>query len=578
MLIRLLRTFLSPYRAQLAGVVALQLVSVIAMLYLPSLNADLIDNGVTKGDIGYIWNTGLWMLAVTVVQIVASASSVYLGAQAAMRAGRDLRAALVHRVGTFSAREVGMFGAPSLITRNTNDVQQVQLLVVMSVTVLVMAPIMCVGGIVMALREDLQLSWLLLIAVPALALAMGFVVVRLVPGFRQVQERIDAVNRVLREQITGIRVVRAFVRERQEIWRFSLANNDLTEASLRVGRLMALMFPVVLLISNLTTVAVIWFGGHLIDRGELQIGALSAMLAYILQILMAVMMASFMAVMAPRAAVSADRIGAVLDTESSVREPLAPLPFAGDPGVVEFDAAEFAYPGAEKPVLSGISFRVEPGTTTAIVGSTGAGKTTLVALVPRLIDVTAGAVRLGGTDVRELDLEIMRGQIGLVPQKAYLFSGTIASNLRYGDPDATDEQLWQALEIAQAADFVRAMPDGLDTPVAQGGTTVSGGQRQRLAIARALVRRPRVYVFDDSFSALDVATDARLRAALRPVTRDASVIIVAQRVSTIREADQIVVLEDGRMAGIGTHEQLLRDCPEYQEIVASQLGAQEEAR
>ncbi|AXK86955.1 ABC transporter ATP-binding protein [Nocardia farcinica] len=578
MLIRLLRTYLSPYRAQLAGVVALQLVSVIAMLYLPSLNADLIDNGVTKGDIDYIWHTGLWMLAVTAVQIVASASSVFLGAQAAMSAGRDLRAALVHRVGTFSAREVGLFGAPSLITRNTNDVQQVQLLVVMSVTVLVMAPIMCVGGIIMALREDLKLSWLLLIAVPALALAMGLVVARLVPGFREMQARIDVVNRVLREQITGIRVVRAFVRERQETWRFGLANTDLTEASLRVGRLMALMFPVVMLISNVTTVAVIWFGGHLIDDGELQIGSLTAMLSYIMQILMAVMMASFLAMMAPRAAVSADRIGAVLTTESSVVPPEFPKPFAGDPGRVEFAAAEFAFPGAEKPVLRGIRFTVEPGTTTAIVGSTGAGKTTLLNLIPRLIDVTAGAVYVGGTDVRELDMELLREQIGLVPQKAYLFSGTVASNLRYGRPDATDEELWRALEIAQAADFVRDMPQGLETPVAQGGTTVSGGQRQRLAIARALVRRPRVYLFDDSFSALDVATDARLREALRPETRDASVIIVAQRVSTIRDADQIIVLEDGEMAGIGTHEQLLRDCAEYQEIVASQLSAQEEVR
>ncbi|VFA93602.1 Putative multidrug export ATP-binding/permease protein SAV1866 [Nocardia farcinica] len=578
MLIRLLRTYLSPYRAQLAGVVALQLVSVIAMLYLPSLNADLIDNGVTKGDIDYIWHTGLWMLAVTAVQIVASASSVFLGAQAAMSAGRDLRAALVHRVGTFSAREVGLFGAPSLITRNTNDVQQVQLLVVMSVTVLVMAPIMCVGGIIMALREDLKLSWLLLIAVPALALAMGLVVARLVPGFREMQARIDVVNRVLREQITGIRVVRAFVRERQETWRFGLANTDLTEASLRVGRLMALMFPVVMLISNVTTVAVIWFGGHLIDDGELQIGSLTAMLSYIMQILMAVMMASFLAMMAPRAAVSADRIGAVLTTESSVVPPEFPKPFAGDPGRAEFAAAEFAFPGAEKPVLRGIRFTVEPGTTTAIVGSTGAGKTTLLNLIPRLIDVTAGAVYVGGTDVRELDMELLREQIGLVPQKAYLFSGTVASNLRYGRPDATDEELWRALEIAQAADFVRDMPQGLETPVAQGGTTVSGGQRQRLAIARALVRRPRVYLFDDSFSALDVATDARLREALRPETRDASVIIVAQRVSTIRDADQIIVLEDGEMAGIGTHEQLLRDCAEYQEIVASQLSAQEEVR
>lgn len=575
MLIRLLRAHLYPYRAQLAGVVALQLVSVISMLYLPSLNADLIDNGVTKGDIGYIWTTGLWMLAVTGVQIVASAFSVYLGAQAAMGAGRDLRGALVHRVGTFSAREVGMFGAPSLITRNTNDIQQVQLLIVMSATILVMAPIMCVGGIVMALREDLGLSWLLLIAVPALALAMGVVVARMVPGFRDMQERIDAVNRVLREQITGIRVVRAFVRERQETWRFGVANSELTEASLRVGRLMALMFPTVMLISNVTAVAVIWFGGHLIDSGEMQIGSLTAMLSYILQILMAVMMASFLAMMAPRAAVSADRIGEVLATESSVLPPRLPQPFKGDPASIDLQFCEFAFPGAEKPVLRAIRFQVEPGTTTAIVGSTGSGKTTLLNLIPRLIDVTDGAVYVGGTDVRHLDLEVLREQIGLVPQKAYLFSGTVASNLRYGNPDATDEELWRCLEIAQAADFVREMPQGLETPVAQGGTTVSGGQRQRLAIARALVRRPRIYLFDDSFSALDVATDARLREALEPETENASVIIVAQRIATIRDADQIIVLEDGVMAGIGTHEQLLRDCPEYQEIVASQLSVEE---
>ncbi|MGV9611890.1 ABC transporter ATP-binding protein [Nocardia xishanensis] len=575
MLIRLLRTHLSPYRAQLAGVVALQLVSVIAMLYLPSLNADLIDGGVTKGDVGYIWSTGLWMLAVTGVQIVASAFSVYLGAQAAMGAGRDLRGALVHRVGTFSAREVGMFGAPSLITRNTNDIQQVQLLIVMSATILVMAPIMCVGGIVMALREDLSLSWLLLIAVPALALSMGSIVARMVPGFRDMQERIDGVNRVLREQITGIRVVRAFVRERQETWRFGLANTELTDAALRVGRLMALMFPLVMLISNITAVGVIWFGGHLIDSGEMQIGSLTAMLSYIMQILMAVMMASFLAMMAPRAAVSADRIGAVLATESSVQPPPVPQPFEGDPASVDFQFCEFAFPGAEKPVLRAIRFQVEPGTTTAIVGSTGSGKTTLLNLIPRLIDVTDGAVHVGGTDVRHLDLEVLREQIGLVPQKAYLFSGTVASNLRYGNPDATDEELWRCLEIAQAADFVREMPQGLETPVAQGGTTVSGGQRQRLAIARALVRKPRVYLFDDSFSALDVATDARLREALKPETKNASVIIVAQRIATIRDADQIVVLEDGVMAGIGTHEQLLRDCPEYQEIVASQLSVEE---
>ncbi|WP_280260474.1 ABC transporter ATP-binding protein [Nocardia abscessus] len=575
MLTRLLRTHLQPYRAQLAGVVVLQLISVIAMLYLPSLNADLIDNGVTKGDLGYIWTTGLWMLAVTGVQIVASAVSVYLGAQAAMGAGRDLRGALLHRVGTFSAREVGMFGAPSLITRNTNDIQQVQLLIVMSATILVMAPIMCVGGIIMALREDLGLSWLLLIAVPALGLSMGVLISRMVPGFRDMQTRIDEVNRVLREQITGIRVVRAFVRERQETWRFGLANTELTDTALRVGRLMALMFPAVMLISNVTAVAVIWFGGRAIDAGHMQIGSLTALLSYIMQILMAVMMASFLAMMAPRAAVSADRIGEVLDTESSVHPPRLPQPFTDDPAVVDVQFAEFAFPGAEKPVLKAIRFQARPGTTTAIVGSTGAGKTTLINLIPRLMDVTDGAVYIGGTDVRHIDLEVLRAQIGLVPQKGYLFSGTIASNLRYGNPHATDEELWRALEIAQADDFVREMPQGLQTPVAQGGTTVSGGQRQRLAIARALVKKPRVYLFDDSFSALDVATDARLREALKPETADASVLIVAQRIATIRDADQIVVLEDGAMAGIGTHEQLMRDCAEYREIVESQLSAEE---
>ncbi|MFE1597137.1 ABC transporter ATP-binding protein [Nocardia sp. NPDC058705] len=575
MLITLLRTYLTPYRPQLAAVLVLQLISVIAMLYLPSLNADLIDDGVTKGDIGYIWTTGLWMLAVSCVQIVASAASVYFGAQAAMGAGRDMRGGVLHRVETFSAREVGMFGAPSLITRSTNDIQQVQLLIVMSVTILVMAPIMCVGGVIMALREDLGLSWLLLIAVPALALAMGTIVARMVPGFRQMQERIDGVNRVLREQITGIRVVRAFVRERQEIWRFGMANTSLTDASLRVGKLMALMFPTVMLISNLTAVGVIWFGGHHVDNGTMQIGSLTAMLSYVMQILMAVMMASFLAMMAPRAAVSADRIGAVLETESSVRPPRLPQPFKGDPATVDMQFAEFAYPGAEKPVLRGIRFTATPGTTTAVVGSTGSGKTTLINLIPRLIDVTDGAVYVGGTDVRHLDLESLRNGIGLVPQKAYLFSGTIATNLRYGKPDATDDELWHALEVAQAADFVREMPQGLDTPVAQGGTTVSGGQRQRLCIARALVRQPRVFLFDDSFSALDVATDARLRAALKPETADASVIIVAQRIQTIRDADQIVVLEDGVMVGIGTHDHLMQRCSEYREIVESQLSAEE---
>ncbi|MFI7192725.1 ABC transporter ATP-binding protein [Nocardia nova] len=578
MLIRLLRAFLAPYRTQLVGVVVLQLISVIAMLYLPSLNADIIDNGVTKGNIGYIWTTGLWMLLVSGVQIIASASSVYLGAQAAMGAGREMRAALLHRVGTFSAREVGIFGAPSLITRNTNDVQQVQLLVVMSVTILVMAPIMCIGGIVMALRQDLGLSWILLVAVPVLGLTMALIISRMVPGFRRVQERIDSVNRVLREQITGIRVVRAFVRERYESRRFGVANDELTSASLFVGRLAALMFPAVMLISNVTTVAVIWFGGHAIDSGSMQIGSLTALLSYIMQILMAVMMASFLAMIAPRAAVSAERIAEVLETDSSVLPPAQPQTFVADPGTVELAGAEFAFPGAAEPVLRDISFRVSPGQTTAIVGSTGSGKTTLINLIPRLIDVTSGVVRVGGTDVRQVDMDLLRSQIGLVPQKAYLFSGTIAENLRYGDPEATDEQLWHALEIAQAADFVRAMPEGLRTPVAQGGTTVSGGQRQRLAIARALVKKPKIYLFDDCFSALDVATDARVRDALRPETRESAVITVAQRVSTIRDADQIVVLEDGAMVGLGTHEQLLRECEEYREIVESQFSPEEAAR
>jgi ATP-binding cassette subfamily B protein len=495
-----------------------------------------------------------------------------------MGAGRDMRAALLHRVGTFSAREVGIFGAPSLITRNTNDIQQVQLLIVMSVTVLVMAPIMCVGGIIMAVKQDAGLSWILVVAVPVLALTMALIISRMVPGFRLMQTRIDAVNRVLREQITGIRVVRAFVRERQESGRFGVANSELTAASLYVGRLMALMFPAVMLVSNLTAVAVIWFGGHGIDKGQMQVGSLTAMLAYILQILMAVMMASFLAMIAPRAAVSAERISDVLETESSVLPPASPQPFAADPGSVDVVFAEFKFPGAQQPVLKEIRFRVEPGQTTAIVGSTGAGKTTLINLIPRLIDVTGGAIYVGGTDVRHLDLDLLRSQIGLVPQKAYLFSGTIASNLRYGDPEATDAELWRCLEIAQAADFVREMPQGLQTSVAQGGTTVSGGQRQRLAIARALVRKPKIYLFDDCFSALDVATDARVREALRPEIVDAAVITVAQRISTIRDADQIVVLDDGAMVGLGTHEQLLGDCAEYREIVESQLSPEEAAR
>ncbi|MBJ8346147.1 ABC transporter ATP-binding protein [Antrihabitans sp. YC2-6] len=574
MLISLLRTYSYPYRNQLVGVVVLQLISVIAALYLPSLNADIIDYGVTVGDIGYIWTTGLKMLAVTCVQIVCAIGSVYYGAQAAMAAGRDMRSAILHKVGSFSGREVGHFGAPSLITRTTNDVQQVQLLVVMSATIMVMAPIMCVGGIVMALREDFGLSWILLVAVPALGLSMGFIIVRMVPGFRAMQTKIDGVNRVLREQITGIRVVRAFVRERNEAWRFGVANTELTDQAISVGKLLALMFPAVLLISNVTSVAVIWFGGHAVDSGSMQIGSLTAMLSYIMQILMSVMMASFMAMMVPRASVCAERITEVLETATTVVAPRNPEPFGAHPGFVEFALAEYAYPGADEPVLKDITFRAQPGETTAIIGATGSGKSTLLNLIPRLIDVTEGAVYVGDTDVRNLDPELLRSQIGLVPQRAYLFSGTIASNLRYGNPDATDDELWRCLEIAQAADFVRSMPEGLDTPVAQGGTTVSGGQRQRLQIARVLVKRPAIYLFDDSFSALDLATDARLREALRSVTEQSTVIIVAQRVSTIRDADRIIVIEDGAIVGNGRHEKLLVDCPCYAEIVDSQLAVE----
>ncbi|WP_072802824.1 ABC transporter ATP-binding protein [Rhodococcoides yunnanense] len=570
MLIPLLKTYLAPYKRAITGLIALQFVATAAALYLPSLNADIIDNGVTRGDTSYILSTGGWMLLVSLVQIVCSVSAVLIGAKAAMGAGRDLRKAILHRVGTFSAREVGQFGAPSLITRNTNDVQQVQLLIVMGFTIVVMAPIMCIGGVIMALREDLGLSWILLIAVPGLAISMGLIVVRMVPGFRSMQVRIDAVNRVLREQITGIRVVRAFVRERFEIERFGVANDSLTEAALRVGRLMALMFPTVMLISNVTSVAVIWFGGHAINDGTMEIGALTALLSYIMLILMSVMMASFIAMMVPRASVCADRISQVLATESSVVLPVDPKPFATTPGVVELRDAEFSFPGAEFPVLCGVNFRAEPGKVTAIIGGTGSGKSTLINLIPRLIDVTAGQVLVGGTDIRELDIDALRRAIGLIPQKPYLFSGTIASNLRYGKSDATDDELWDALEIAQGADFVRKMPDGLETAVAQGGTTVSGGQRQRLAIARALVRRPSVYLFDDSFSALDLTTDANLRAALKPVMKDACMIVVAQRVSTIVDADQILVLDDGSPVGLGTHAELIATCPTYAEIVDSQ--------
>jgi len=575
MLTRILKRYLGPYRVPLLLVVLLQLVQSVAGLYLPSLNADIIDKGVAVGDTGYVVSTGGIMLVVTLASVACSIGAVFFGARTAMAFGRDLRSAIFHQVGTFSAREVNSFGAPSLITRNTNDVQQVQMLVLMTCTLLVAAPIMCVGGIIMAIRQDAKLSLLLVVAMPVLIGAISLIISRMIGGFRAMQKRIDAVNRVLREQITGIRVVRAFVREPYETERFGDANRELTRTALRVGRLQSLMFPTVMLVVNFSSVAVLWFGGHLIDSGSMQVGSLTAYLSYLMLILMSIMMATFMAILVPRASVCAERIGEVLATESSVRPPeqgLSPQQLRGD---LEFRDVEFSYPGASEPVLSQISFTARAGQRTAIIGSTGAGKTTLIGLIPRLFDVTGGSVLIDGHDVRQLDPQVLCRGIGLVPQRAYLFTGTVASNLRYGNPEATDAELWQALEVAQAADFVLAMPDGLESPIAQGGTNVSGGQRQRLAIARALVRQPQLYLFDDSFSALDLGTDARLRAALRPLAAEATVLIVAQRVSTILDADQILVLEDGRIVGRGTHAELVADCPTYQEIVASQFSGDE---
>ncbi|MEU7135423.1 ABC transporter ATP-binding protein [Streptomyces sp. NPDC046261] len=577
MLVRLLRVHLRPYSGAIATVVLLQLVQTLATLYLPTLNADIIDKGVVKGDTGYILKTGSLMLAVTLAQVVCAIGAVYYGARTAMAVGRDLRGAVFDRVQSFSAREMGHFGAPSLITRTTNDVQQVQMLALMTFTLMVSAPIMCVGGIVMALNQDVPLSGLLLFIVPALALIVTLIVRRMRPLFRSVQERIDTVNRVLREQITGIRVIRAFVRDTHERKRFTGANADLMDVSLRAGRLMSLMFPSVMLVVNVSSVAVVWFGGHRIDDGGMQIGALTAFLAYLMQILMAIMMATFMFMMVPRAEVCAERIQEVLTTDSSVVPPAAPVTELRGRGHLELRGVAFGYPGAEEPVLKDVSFVARPGEVTAVIGSTGSGKSTLLGLIPRLFDATAGSVLVDGVDVRDLDPAVMAEAVGLVPQKPYLFSGTVASNLRYGRPDASDEELWQALETAQARDFVEAMEGQLQAPVAQGGSNVSGGQRQRLAIARALVRKPEIYLFDDSFSALDYATDARLRAALARETGQATVLIVAQRVSTIRDADRIVVLDEGRVVGTGTHTALMGTNETYREIVLSQLTEEEAA-
>lgn len=575
MLLRLLRIHLAPYRNLLIAVGLFQAAQSIASLYLPSLVADLIDNGVAVGDVHHILVIGAIMLGITLVQVACAIAAVYFGSRTAMSLGRDLRGAIFHKVSGFSEREVSGFGAPSLITRTTNDVQQVQMVVLMTCTLFVAAPILAVGGIIMAMGQDLGLSWLMAVSVPVLLVSVGLVISRMVPLFRLMQKRIDTVNRVLREQLTGIRVIRAFVREEQESARFAAANQELTDVSRGAGRLLALMFPIVMLVLNVSSVAVIWFGGLRVEAGQMQVGALIAYLSYLLQILMAVMMATFMGMMLPRAAVSADRIGEVLATQSTVKVADPAIVTVQEAGTVRFADVSFSYPGAEQPVLRHLDFTVAQGQTTAIIGSTGSGKSTLVNLVPRLFDVTTGTVLVDGVDVRDLLPELLWSRIGLIPQKPYLFAGTVASNLRYGKPDATDEELWEALEIAQARGFVEAGDGGLLAPIAQGGTNVSGGQRQRLAIARALVKDPEIYIFDDSFSALDSSTDARLRLALKKHRSQATMLIVAQRVATIKDAAAIIVLEGGRVVGHGTHAELLVSSPTYVEIVESQLTAQE---
>ena len=575
MLLKILRKYLKPYWRLLVAVGVFQLAQSLASLYLPSLNADIVDNGIAKGDIQHIFNVGAVMLGITLLQIVCAITAVYFGAKVAMSLGRDLRTGIFNTVSEFSEREVAQFGAPSLITRTTNDVQQVQMVTLMTLTLFVSAPMLAIGGVIMALQQDVGLSWLMAVSIPILLVAVGLIMVRMVPLFRLMQKRIDKVNLVLREQLTGIRVIRAFVREGHETDRFDVANRELTQTAISAGRLFALMFPTVMLVMNVSTVAVIWFGGIRVGEGDIQVGTLMAFMQYLMQILMGVMMATVMGILLPRAAVSGDRIGEVLNTTTSVTTPEHPVMSVTETGTVEFLDASFQYPGAEEPVLKNLTFAAHPGKTTAIIGSTGSGKTTLVNLLPRLFDVTGGSVLVDGVDVRELDPDLLWSLIGLVPQKPYLFSGTVASNLRYGKPEATDDELWEALEIAQAKDFVQAMDEGLDAPISQGGTNVSGGQRQRLAIARALVKKPEIFVFDDSFSALDTGTDSRLRQALSRKVRGATMIIVAQRISTIVDADQIIVLENGEIVGVGTHDELNDNNETYAEIVSSQLTAEE---
>ena len=574
MLVRLLRRHLQPYTGLLLCVLVLQFAQVMASLYLPTLNADIIDKGVATGDTGYIWRTGAFMLAVSVGQGLCTVAATYLAARAAMSMGRDLRGAVFERVSGFSEREISAFGAGSLITRNTNDVQQVQMLVMMSATMLVTAPVMAVGGIVMAVTRAPGLSWLIGLSVPVLLVAVGLIVSRMLPLFRSYQDKLDAINRVMREQLTGIRVIRAFVREEAETERFEDANADIARVGERVGQLFVLLFPLVMLVLDVTIVGVIWFGGHQVGDGDVEVGTLIAFMSYLMQILMGIVMASFMTIMIPRAAVCAERISEVLATPPTITSSPDAVDTFPAPGTVEMRDVTFVYPDADARVLAEVSFTVQPGTTTAIVGSTASGKSTVVRLLARLLEASSGQVLIGGTDVREADPEALWSQMGLVPQQPFLFAGTVASNLRLGREEATDDELWEALEVAQAKDFVSKMDGGLEAPIAQGGTNVSGGQRQRLAIARALVRRPDILIFDDSFSALDVSTDARLREAMGPATAGITKVIVAQRVSTIVEADQILVLDGGHLVGSGTHTELLATCPVYREIVTSQLGAE----
>jgi ATP-binding cassette subfamily B protein len=570
MLSKLLTAKLVPYRQVLVAVVVLQAVQSVAGLYLPTLNADIINKGIAQGDTGYIWRMGLVMLLVTLVQVVMSVVAVFYGSRAAMGFGRDTRSDLFHQVNNFSAREVAHFGSPSLITRITNDVTQVQMLVLMTCTLLLAAPFTAIGGLILALQQDVALSWIIVVSVPLVAAILGTIVVKMVPTFRLMQQRIDRINEVLREQLTGIRVVRAFVREPEEIERFRAGNIEVTETALRGGRLMSLMFPTANVVVNLSCVAVVWFGSTRISEGEMNLGAMVAFLTYLSQILMSVMMATFMAALWPRASVSAERIQEVLDTPSSVGISDTPTPITSNHTSLEMRNVEFRYPGAAQPVLHNISFKVNAGETLAIIGSTGSGKTTLVNLIARLIDSTDGDVLLNEVNIRQLAPTELWTRIGLAPQKPYLFSGSIASNLRYGKADATDDEMWKALAVAQAETFVRDMPGSLEATIAQGGSNVSGGQRQRLAIARVLIRKPAIYIFDDSFSALDLVTDANLRTALVPHIAHSVTVIVGQRISTIRHANQIMVLEDGKIVGLGTHEQLSQSCATYQEIVASQ--------